>query len=90
MEYEYRMIQAAPAVQASKVGPKGQEAAKYLERVVNEGAVDGWEFYRMDSLSEHRPAGCLGIGQPEVNQYYVVTFRRPKAVAADGDGAPML
>lgn len=78
MEYEYRMVQASPAVQASKGAEKGQEAAKYLEQVVNSESTNGWEFYRMDALAVHTPSGCLGGGQPEVSQQYVVTFRRPK------------
>lgn len=44
-------------VQASK--HRGNEAAVYLERVVNEYASEGWEFYRIDSIGVSVKAGCF-------------------------------
>ena len=77
MPYQYNMIQIPPNISV-RGGGRGQEAAQYLENVVNEQAVEGWEFYRVDNIGVEVPAGCLAIfGQKSTyTNYYVVTFRR--------------
>jgi hypothetical protein len=77
--YEYKMVQIRPTVAVQASEHIGDEAARYLQSVVNERAVNGWEFYRVDTLSVAIPPGCLAgiFGAPTAyNQYYVVTFRR--------------
>jgi hypothetical protein len=56
-------------------------AAGYVERVINEHAQDGWEFYRADTISVTVPPGCLGrlLGQTETIIFYnILTFRKAK------------
>ena len=58
---------------------KGDEAAKYLEKVVNEWAKTGWEFFRIDEFSVIKTPGCLAVlfgAKAEHFSYYVATFRK--------------
>jgi hypothetical protein len=78
MPYEYRMVQVPPNI-SLRGAERGQEAAQYLQGVVNEQARQGWEFYRVDQIGVAVSPGCLLalIGQKTTyTQYYVVTFRR--------------
>lgn len=77
--YEYKMVQIPPNIVVKAGTEKGQEAALYLQDLVNQMAADGWEFYRVDEVGVVSQPGCLGIllrQQAEMTTYYVVTFRR--------------
>ncbi len=77
--YQYKMVQIPPNVSVQMKSAKGQEAAVYLQQVVNSHAQEGWEFYRVDGVGVQENPGCFGsaFGQQSV-QYlvYVITFRR--------------
>lgn len=78
--YTYKMVQVPPNVSVASKGRKGNEAADYLQSVVNEMASDGWEFQRVDAIGIHVQPGCLGgmFGNtPQQEHYYVITFRKP-------------
>ncbi|HEY8505429.1 MAG TPA: hypothetical protein VIL46_12675 [Gemmataceae bacterium] len=77
--YEYRMVQIPPGISVREDKEKGNEAAAYLERVVNKYALMGWEFYRVDAITVRTYPGCLGmlLGRREdYTTYHVITFRR--------------
>ena len=77
--YEYKMIQIPPNVAVEMKRHKGNEAAAYMEQVVNEYAQQGWEFYRVDPVGVSLSPGCLAslFGQKEQQvQYHVITFRK--------------
>jgi len=79
MKYEYRMVQIPPNVAVDAAKHKGNEAAAYLQEVVNTHAKDGWEFYRIDRIGVVTKPGCLDglVGKKdELNHYYVISFRR--------------
>ena len=79
MIYEYKMIQIPPNIAVAEKGYKGTEAAHYLEKVVNEMARKGWEFYRTDSIGVQVNPGCLGMilgRKQELMDYYVISFRK--------------
>ncbi len=79
--FEYKMVQIPPNIAVEMKKHKGNEAAAYLEGVVNKYAAQGWEFYRIDSIGVALQPGCFGAlgGQKEENsQYYVITFRMHK------------
>ena len=81
MAYRYEMVQLPPNIQISASGQKGNEAAVYLQNVVNEKAKTGWEFYRVDSIGVATKPGCLDglMGKKEeLTNFYVVTFRQPQ------------
>jgi predicted GNAT family acetyltransferase len=77
--FEYRMFQIPPNVTVKQKDAKGDEAALYLQRIVNEQARQGWEFVRVDTIGVQTEPGCLGSllgAQATMFHYYVVTFRR--------------
>jgi hypothetical protein len=79
--YEYRMVQTPPTISVQASQHKGDEAAQYMESLANAHSEQGWEFYRVDTFSVVIPPGCLAAmfgDKGSQNQYYVVTFRRPK------------
>lgn len=82
--YRYKMVQIPPNVAIQAKGLLGKApspasvAAEYLEKVVNDRAKEGWEFYRIDEIGIISTPGCLaGLfgAQQSVSTYYVVTFR---------------
>lgn len=75
--YEYKMIQIPPAINVGQKD-KGNEAATYLSNVVNEFAVEGWEFQRVDSIGVNVTPGCSSGKNETFHTYYVITFRRQK------------
>jgi hypothetical protein len=76
--FEYVVQQLPPNVAASAKN-QGSVLATYLTQYMNQMAVSGWEFFRMDTMSETTPPGCLGLfGGPVTRHFAVVTFRRPR------------
>ena len=78
--YQYKMIQVPPNIEVQAKQHKGNEAAAYLQTIVNANACDGWEFYRVDAIGVSVKPGCLAglFGQREAfSTYYVVSFRKP-------------
>lgn len=76
--YKYKMIQIPPNISVQAKSHIGNEAAAYLEGVVNEYAPQGWEFYRIDNIGVELKPGCLsalGGAKSESSVYYVITFR---------------
>jgi hypothetical protein len=78
MSYEYKMQQLPPAIQASNAQQMNTVAASLLQNLVDQHAVDGWEFFRVDQFMVIEPTGCLNSGKEARVPYYVVTFRRNK------------
>jgi len=79
MRYEYRMVQIPPNVSVAAKKHKGNEAAAYLQEVVDTHAQDGWEFYRIDSIGVETTPGCLAglFGQKAtLSHYHVISLRR--------------
>jgi hypothetical protein len=78
--YDYKMIQIPRTLQ---VTAKTQDTAlaSLMQDLVNQHAVGGWEFYRVDALSVMVPAGCLaalGGARETYTQYSVVCFRKTR------------
>ena len=79
MPYQYKMLQVPPNITIQKKEYRGNEAAGYLQEIVNTEAAQGWEFYRVDEIGTQVTPGCLGMlfGQKAVViSHYVVTLRR--------------
>ena len=79
--YEYKMVQIPPNISVDMKAHKGNEAAAYLEEVVNQHATDGWQFQRVDSIGVDLQPGCFGGlsgSRVENTTYYVITFRKDK------------
>ncbi len=74
------MVQVPPNVEVQAKQHKGNEAAAYLETVVNKYAKQGWEFYRVDAIGVSVQPGCFDAlfgKKAALNSYYVISFRRP-------------
>lgn len=78
MPYEYKMKQLPPSIQANNRNEMQTIAANLLQTLVDEYAVDGWEFFRVDQFLVVEPIGCSNSGKEARVPYYVVTFRRDK------------
>ena len=79
MSYEYKMLQIPPRIQVKIKVALGNEAADYLETIVNKWSSENWEFYRVDTIGVVTTPGCLAslFGAKAVNlDYYVITLRR--------------
>ncbi len=81
-DFEYRVI---PFIGNIRGGFFSQEnattVANQLEKLINEGARNGYEFYRIDPVQIQVNPGCLGglLGQKEAYiRFDQVIFRRPK------------
>ena len=77
--YQYKMVQVPPNVEVQAKGHRGNEAAAYLETVVNANAGEGWEFYRVDAIGVSVRPGCVMAllgGKSVTSTYYVITFRK--------------
>ncbi|QFS86284.1 MULTISPECIES: DUF4177 domain-containing protein [unclassified Marinobacter] len=77
--YQYKMVQVPPNIEVQAKQQRGNEAAAYLEDVVNTYAKDGWEFYRVDAIGVNVKPGCIAglFGQKEaLSTYHVVSFRK--------------
>ena len=78
MSYQYKMVQVPPTITIEAGTAQGNEAAVYLERVVNQYAEKGWEFYSVETIGVHEKPGCWASlwGAKEVfTSHYVITFR---------------
>ena len=78
--YQYKMVQVPPNIEVQAKQHKGNEAAAYLEGIVNANSRDGWEFYRVDAIGVRVNPGCIAglLGRKETfSIYYVVSFRKP-------------
>lgn len=79
--YIYKMVQVPPNIEVRAKEHRGNEAAVYLENVVNTYAEDGWEFYRIDTIGVSVKAGCLDalFGKKDVlSSFYVISLRKPR------------
>lgn len=75
------MIQIPPTIVVREEEELGNEAADYLESLANEQALQGWEFYRVDTIGVETRPGCLASlfgARQSLEEYYVVTFRRER------------
>ena len=83
--FEYKMIQV-PKDLSAEVGAVQQGAAQqYMHKLVDNAVGEGWEFYRIDSLTVTEKPGCLQalMGQKETfHNLNIVCFRREKATNA--------
>jgi hypothetical protein len=81
MLYQYLMVQVPSNLGVKSSSYQGNEAAQFLQNVVNHHAAQGWEFYRVDKLGIVTTPGCLAalFGAKQLQmEFSVVTFRRPQ------------
>ncbi|OSN11679.1 hypothetical protein AU512_02055 [Lonsdalea iberica] len=76
--YRYKMVQIPPNISVKARDNKQGIAAQYLENVVNDYALDGWEFQRVDTIGIEEQPGCFSTNKTGVVNYYVITFRKKR------------
>lgn len=78
MPYVYSTVQIPPNIQMNK-RESGNEAATYLQDVLNKKGAEGWEFQSVEAIGVAVKPGCFealkGTKQTFTN-YYVIVFRR--------------
>ncbi|MDR6918951.1 hypothetical protein J2X66_005856 [Pseudomonas sp. 3296] len=78
--YIYKMVQVPPNIEVRAKEHRGNEAAVYLQNVVNTHAQGGWAFYRIDTIGVSVKPGYFAALQGkknELNNYYVISLRKP-------------
>ncbi|HEM6870794.1 TPA: DUF4177 domain-containing protein [Providencia stuartii] len=81
MAYVYKTAQIPPNIEMNK-REAGNEAAIYLQSVLNEKAEDGWEFQSVETIGVAVRPGCfesLRGTKQSFTHYYVIVFRREVA-----------
>lgn len=82
MGYEYRVVPFKGTIKSAVYTTENaQEVARQQQAVIDENAVGGWEFYRIDHVEFVANPGCLGFltgRQAGVITFDQMTFRRPK------------
>jgi hypothetical protein len=86
MAFTYKMVQIPSRIQATGKDANNA-AANYVETIVNQMAIDGWEFHRIDQIGVLENPGCgqailrmitFGLfgATPVYINYSVISFRR--------------
>jgi hypothetical protein len=79
--YQYKTIPLSTTVADVKETAE-QAAANRLQKLINDHAQQGWEYYRVDTLDTAQKLGCFGIWLGSLSPKFhsqVVTFRKPLA-----------
>jgi len=79
MNYQYKMTQVPTNFVITNANEANGIASEHFERLANDYARHGWEFYRIDTVNVFVQPGCLGLllGRRSMNiPYCLVTFRR--------------
>ncbi|WP_018466927.1 DUF4177 domain-containing protein [Calidithermus timidus] len=78
MRYEYKAVQLPKHISVNARN-RDSAAAELIQGVINNFAAEGWEFYRIDTVTTVEPPGCLAalFGQKDTyTPLNVVIFRR--------------
>lgn len=85
MIYQYKMSQIPVNFALQDANCESPLPATRLEKLVNDYAKQGWEFYRIDTINVSVKRGCLGslLRRPaETAPYCLVTFRKEQKITA--------
>ncbi len=80
--YQYKMVQLPHTFVVKK--QTESDIAPFLENLVNEHSLKGWDFYRIDSVGVAVNPGCLAglLGNKQtMTNYNVVCFRKKIATS---------
>lgn len=80
MNFEYKCV-AAPKELIIKKQSDMDKAVAGFANIINNEAVQGWEFYSMEQIATTVPVGCLGalFGKKEETTYSnMLIFRRAR------------
>ena len=75
MAYEYKTVPAPMVLKEKNEQDAHASIRSYGERI-NDEAVDGWEFYSMETITTAQAPGCGGGGKEVMTSYNMFVFRR--------------
>lgn len=78
--YQYKTFQLPQTIEAS-AKDRSTAVAEMVQRVINDHAQHGWEYFRADSFAVTTAPGCLGAlfgAKQEYATYSVLVFRKPQ------------
>ncbi len=85
MIYQYKMTQIPVNFAVQNAKGESPVAADRLEKLANDYAKQGWEFYRIDTVNVSVKRGCLAalMGRSaDTAPYCIVTFRKEQKITA--------
>lgn len=78
MRYEYQMVQIPTDWQTQQASKdKDSYVANFVQQIVNKYAAEGWEFYRIDSMTTTEKPGCFSGNNKDIYRNIgIITFRK--------------
>ena len=73
--YEYKCVQAPAVIDVAKIDDCAEEVAAFAN-LINDVAIDGWEYYSMETIGIAR-TGIFG-GVKDASQARMLIFRRER------------
>lgn len=78
--FEYKTVPCPKALQV-KSQKEDDAAVRSFARIMNSEAVDGWEFYSMETISVAQVSGCMSFGKSSRDTpYNMMVFRREQSI----------
>ena len=68
----YKVVRGPMAFEVDK--GKTENAFKSFEVIINQEAINGWNYHSMETLTVQENQGCLS--QPIIKNYYMLIFEK--------------
>lgn len=75
--YEYKCVPGPAQLVVKSASESSKAVASYAE-IINAEAIDGWEFYSLESMSVAQAPGCFSSGKEPPVLFNMLVFRREK------------
>ena len=75
--YEYKCVPGPAQLVVKSASESSKAVASYAE-IINAEAVNGWEFYSLESMSVAQAPGCFSSGKEPPVLFNMLVFRREK------------
>ena len=75
--YEYKCVSGPKELVVKSAAESSTAIASYAN-IINAEAIDGWEFYSLESMTVSQAPGCLSTGNEPPLLFNMLVFRREK------------
>lgn len=75
--YEYKCVSGPKQLVVQSANDSSKAIASYAD-IINAEAVDGWEFYSLETMSVEQAPGCLSTSKEPPVLFNMLVFRREK------------
>ena len=75
--YEYKYVPGPAQLVVKSASESSKAVASYAE-IINAEAINGWEFYSLESMSVAQAPGCFSSGKEPPVLFNMLVFRREK------------